>query len=42
MAQIKIEGQAIALDDEFVESDVTLRAALQVNWPDAKEKRKAA
>ncbi len=36
MAQIKIEGQTITLDDEIAESDDTLRAALQVNWPDAK------
>lgn len=36
MAQIKIEGQTINLDDEIAESDDTLRAALQVNWPDAK------
>ena len=36
MAQIKIEGQTIDLEDEIAESDDLLRAALQASWPDAK------
>lgn len=36
MAKVIIEGQNLEIEDEIAKDDETLRAALQVSWPDAK------